>query len=213
MNDTITPGNSISGMVRGHRVWCPECAAFTALEGRRVALPGLWRAQGDFDPNTIMYDWATIVGELLRGAPDGKPYKIGGMYIEFENAVGVAAPPVFDRDDGISYYNSLSASADRDYLRVPLTAVDFESTSAGNFPGGNKLTFFARTEGVVGVNGKAFSNAAGSRVYGGALVAYPDFGDATQDLVFSRFYWSNTANQIDKAVGSQIGFEWPIILQ
>ena len=116
----------------------------------------------------------------------------------------------FDRDGGADYYAGLAVSATRDYLRVPMTAIDFTSTDETNFPGGNKLTFFGRSDGVVGVNGKAFTSAAQSRVYGGALVTYPDFGDATQDLFFSRFYWSDTSKQIVKATGSQVGLEWPI---
>jgi len=173
-----------------------------------------WEPQGAFESNQIMYDWATIVGELLRGAPDGKPYKIGGLFIEFEvNGGAPVSPPTFERSGGIDYYTSLAGSATRDYLRVPLTVVDLESTNTSNFPGGNALTFFGRTDGVVGVHGKTFSNAVSSRVYGGALVAYPDFGDATQDLVFSRFYWADTANQIVKATGSQIGIEWGVTLQ
>lgn len=187
----------VSGRVRGHLV-----------------ANGVWTPQGSFEHNMLMFDWATIVAELLRGAPDGKPYKIGGAYLEYDNNGGApVSPPTFDRSGGIDYYLSLASSATRDYLRVPLTAADFESTDATVFPGGNKLTFFARTDGVVGVHGKPFSNAVSSRVIGAALVTYPDFGDATQDLVFSRFYWSDTSNQIVKATGSQIGIEWPITLQ
>ncbi len=217
MHDTL-PSRTVSGRVRGYLVtpkidrspfWLKLCK----LAGRDPAKLERWEPQGAFESNQVMYDWATIVGELLRGAPDGKPYKIGGLYLEYENNGGApVSPPTFERDGGIDYYTNLSGSATRDYLRVPLTVVDLESSNTSNFPGGNALTFFGRTDGVVGVHGKTFSNAVSSRVYGGALVAYPDFGDATQDLVFSRFYWADTANQIIKATGSQIGLEWSIQL-
>jgi hypothetical protein len=161
-----------------------------------------------------MYDWATVAGELLRGAPDSKPYKIGGMFFEFENNSGAAvSPPSFDRNDGMSYYNGLLTSPNRDYLRVPLVASSLNSSDVALFPGGNQLGFFAQTEGVTGVHGKTFSSAVQSRIFGGALVTFPDFGDATQDLVFSRFYFTETDEQLIKLVGSQIGFSWSVTLQ
>ena len=214
MKDVVNPHAMVSGSVRGHLVYPMPVRAFDPLTAKRRRQQRWWVPQGDFEHNEVMYDWATIVGELLRGAPDGKPYKLGGMYIEFENNGGAPVyPPSFDRDDGVAYYNGLSASATRDYLRVPMTVIDLDTTDVSNFPGGNRVTCFARTDGVTGVHGKTFSNAVSSRVFGAALVAFPAFGDATQDLVFSRFYWSNTDNQIVKATGSQIGLEWPITLQ
>jgi len=225
MNEVIQPGANISGAVRPYKVVprdrtplgypCPFLTSTIMPSiGGEVHLPGHWSARGHQEHNDIMYDWASIVGELLRNAPDNKPYHIGGMYFEFENNGGVAvSPPSFDRDGGISYYAGLLSSATRDYLRVPLTGVTLTSTDDTLFPDGNKLTYFAQTDGVSGTHGKDFNDSVQSRVYGGALVAFPDFGDATQDLVFARFYFTDTANQLVKLVGSQIGFEWPITLQ
>lgn len=176
-------------------------------------LPGWWNFQHDFDRNLILYEWATVVGELLRNAPDRKPYYFGGMYIEFENNGGAAvSPPTAGRDEGGSYYEDLLASSTRDYLRVPLTALTLTSTDEDKFPFGNRVTAFAQTSGVTGVHGKTFSAAQQSRIYGAALVAFPDFGDATQDLVFSRFYYSSSANQMTKLVGSEVGVEWRVNL-
>jgi hypothetical protein len=86
------------------------------------------------------------------------------------------------------------------------------STDEDRFPFGNCVTTFAQTSGVTGVNGKPFSAAQQSRVYGAALVAFPDFGDATQDLVFSRFYYSTASKQLVKLAGSEIGIEWRVNL-
>ena len=81
------------------------------------------------------------------------------------------------------------------------------------FPDGNLLTIFAESAGTAGVHGKAFSNAADSRVFGGALVAFPDEADPTQDRIFSRFYFDDADSQLDKLVGSNIGLRWPLTLQ
>lgn len=183
------------------------------ITGRKITLPGWWPAAYDAQPNTIMYGWATLVAKLLQnaGSLDGKSYHVGGMYIEYEvNGGAVVSPPAFDRSGGISYYQGLSSSATRDYLRVPLTAAVLSSTDETRYPDGNQITFFAQTQGTVGVNGLAFNDSVQSRVYGGALVAFPDSSDSSQDVVMSRFYYSNSDNQLIKAAGSQIGLEWPV---
>lgn len=195
--DSLMPSQLISGMMRGHRI-----------------VNGIWVPHTKWQQNDILFDWASIVGNLLRNAPNLKPYFIGGMYIEFENNGGAPVSiPTFDRSGGIGYYNDLLTSPNRDYLRVPLTAHTFDSTDEDLFPGGNALVFFARTEGIEGVHGKPFSDAVSSRVYGGALVSFPDFADPTQDLVFSRTYFDDTDEQLIKLAGSQLGLEWPITLK
>lgn len=161
-----------------------------------------------------MYDWATATGELLRNAPDRKNYHLGAMYLEFENNSGAAVvAPSFTRSGGISYYNDLISHATIDYLRVPLTAVTLTSTDSTKFPGGNRITAFAQTQGVTGVHGKPFNATQQSRVFGMALVVTPEFSDATQDLVFSRYYFDDTDDQLIKLVGSQIGVEWRLDLE
>ncbi len=165
-----------------------------------------------FRDNLILFDWAAIVGQLLTtGNPN---FKIGGMFLEYEN-VGDAGDPVsipsFDRSGGISYYDSLSLSATKDYLRVPLIAATLETTDEVSFPDGNLMVYFAQSQGTIGVHGKTFSDTAISKVYGGALVSMPDINDATQDKVFSRFY-VDVSEQQAKLATSQIGLTWEIEL-
>lgn len=178
-------------------------------------LPGLWTPTTDYRRNTVMYDWATIVGTLLQNG--NANYKIGGMYLEYQNVANPADPvtaPVIGREDGITYYDELSSSPDIDYIRVPLVATTLTSSDADYFPGGNVLTFFAQSQAatLTGVHGKDFSDTAISKIFGGALVAIPEINDRTQDLVFSRFY-VETAEQQVKLATSQIGVGWEITLQ
>ncbi len=134
-------------------------------------------------PNAVLYDWGTIVGRLLTGG--GNAYRIGGMYLEFQN-VGDASdpvtPPTFDRTGGVDYYNNLSSSPDIDYLRIPLVASTLTSSDDELFPGGNLMTFFAQSQASVGtgVHGKTFNDAAISKVFGAALVAVPVLGDRSR---------------------------------
>lgn len=153
--------------------------------------------------NDVLKTWAQIVGPLLRRSPDGRDYAIGGMYLEFENNGGAAVtPPAVTRDDTLSYYTGLSSHPTRDYLRVPLSSAQ---------QSGSTLTFSARTTGTVGVHGKPCTSGAQSRFYGGALLAFPVYGDATQDIIFSRLYFEDSASQRIKGVG-EIMMEWPINL-
>lgn len=168
----------------------------------------------DWVPNTVLYEWATIVGVLLTQGTTN--YKIAGMYLEFENLSDpddTIAAPDFERgpDTGVAYYSGLSSDAARDYLRVAITAATLSSSDETNFPGGNVCTFFAMSQGAEGVHGKEFSNAANSKLFGGALVAMVDEDDASQDLVLSRAYLSG-ANQQLKLDTSQLGLEWDITL-
>lgn len=165
--------------------------------------------------NDLLYEWGAIVGNLLLR--NGVKYGIGGMYFEYENAVSPGDPvvaPVFSRDadQGVEYYNALGDSSDRDYLRVPLIAGRLEVSDAIQFPKGNEPTFFAQTTGGEGVHGKPFSSAVNSTVFGGALVAFVDPADPTQDLVLSRFY-AEVGEQVVKLATTQIGYEWAIELQ
>jgi hypothetical protein len=166
-------------------------------------------------PNEFLYEWGAIVGNLLLR--QGLSYGIGGMYIEFCNVASpgdTVPPPTFtrDADQGIAYYDALAESGNQDYLRVPLTAGTLLVSDETNFPYGNQPTFFAMTQGLVGVNGLPFSDINNSVVYGGALVSFVDANDPTQDLILSRFY-STTAAQQPKLPNSQVGFEWQITLE
>ncbi len=99
-----------------------------ARQGRgRVAIvdpslpPSQWQFEGPFFRNLQLYDSATILAQLVRRDPAGKPWHLGIAYIEFENNGGAAVSvPVASRDGGRSYYDNLSLSATRDYLRAVL---------------------------------------------------------------------------------------------
>lgn len=187
-------GNSIRGRVRPH-----------VVQGE------IWTPTRDFRHNMVLYQWATLASKLLTLGESS--YRIAGMYLEFENTANPGDPvtvPVFDRTRTVDYYNSLSGSSDRDYLRVPLTASQL--FSAGEGLTDNQMVFFARSQGVVGVHGKPFSFAANSVVFGGSLVAYVDATDETRDLLFSSFYFDE-ADQQQKLSTSQIGIEWELTLE
>ena len=179
----------------------------------RDGLQHTWHPVTEWQKNAALYDAAVIVANLLRNTDDGNSYFVGGMYIEFDNSgVDVDPVPTIARSGNLSvYYNNLnSSSPTRDYLRVPLTATS--GTSSGtDYDGNNIATFLAQTSGTTGVHGLTYSDAANSQVYGGALVAFLDAGDSSQDLVLSRFYF-DPANQIPKIAGSQVGLTWPVTI-
>jgi len=216
MRDIIQPGKHIRGRVRGnlvtvdmehwnspgaHYVWDPE------LEDRQ-----LWVPRTSWVPNDIVYEWGAIVGRLMtEGNID---YRIGGMYLEYENVVApgdTVAAPSFDRTRDIEYYNNLAGNAVRDYLRVPMTAHTFGSSDEDTFPKGNQPVFFARSQGTAGVHGKAFGFASNSVIFGASLVALVDAADATQDLILSSFYF-DADDQQPKLATSQVGLEWELTL-
>jgi hypothetical protein len=171
---------------------------------------GVWVPKAAFH-NQIQWTWGEIACKLFG---EGRPeYKIGGMYIEFENVASpgdVVTPPSFDRSEGLEYYSALSASPTRDYLRVQLISAPKSSLISGYEDASvnvNQLTFFAQSSGSTGVNGKTFSAAANSTVYGVALVAMPRWENMSQDLIFAREYYP-TAQQILKQASSQVGVSW-----
>ena len=200
--------NRANGFVRAFDV--PEWVGPTA-NGPFVShpLPPWDKPLNEWEHNDLLYDADTVMAQLLRGSPDGKAYYVGGMYIEFSNSGADVNPvPTVGRDENLSYYNGLNAGdADLDYLRVPLVGSELTSTNATNWPLGNQVAFHAQTAGATGIHGNAFSDAASSRVYGGALVAFVDSGDSAQDLLFARFYFA-PGSQVVKIAGSQIGVTW-----
>lgn len=145
----------------------------------------------------VTYEWATIIGRLLRSAPLA-------LYIEFQNNGGVAVtPPTPTRSGGRSYYDGLAASLTEDYLRVPVALAYLDSSDETEFPDGNRLKVTAETSGTAGVNGKPFNSSVQSRIYGGAVVYAPVWNDPTQDLVLCRFYY-DTADQSIKPSVAQL---------
>lgn len=156
--------------------------------------------------NLVLYGAADILALLLSGHPE---YKIGAMYIEFKNLADPSdpiTPPSFDRSGGLAYYTGLASSPDTDYLRVPIVLNPTLSSSDEELYVSNQATFFAISEGVVGVNGKEFSAAMNSAVYGAALVSTPDFADPTADIVYSRDYAD--IGKLLKETGFEIGVTW-----
>lgn len=169
-----------------------------------------------FKSNQIQYDWGFVAAKLI-GQGNYK-YRLSAMYIEFENVASpgnIVTVPSFDRDAGVEYYDDLQSSGTKDFLRVPfvsLPAIGIESGFEAFFTpdvDGNKLTFHAQSQGVVGVHGKTFSSGVNSKVYGAALVATPEFADRTQDIVFARSYFE-TGEQTVKEASSQIGVTWEV---
>jgi len=195
MHEIITSAQ-VHGLVRGGYV-----------------IDGVWTPQPNAESNLVLFDWATVAANLLSGSLDGKPYKLAAMYLEYENNGGAAVtPPSFDRSGNQSYYAGLSSSATIDYLRMPLSAITKTSSDLVKYPGGNRLSVMAQSGGAAGVHGKPFNATVKSRVFGCALVVCPDFADVSQDLVFSRYYWSAAASQLVKTTSSEIGIGWEITL-
>jgi len=180
------------------------------IKSYEINSTGLWIPRASFH-NQIQWTWGEIACKLFG---EGKEeYKISAMYIEFENVASpgdVVSAPAFDRADGIEYYSALSASADRDFLRLQLISSPKASLISG-YEGAsvvvNQLTFFAQTTGSTGVHGKPFSVGANSTVFGLALVATPRLEDRTRDLIFAREYYPE-GQQVLKQASSQIGVSW-----
>jgi len=175
---------------------------------------GLWVPRAVIE-NQIQYSWGMIAAQAIgRGDPR---FHVNTMYIEFENVASPGDPvtiPTFGRDEGVEYYDDLVSSGVRDYLRVallqdPLLGVETGYEDYFGDGEGNKLTFFAQSQGTTGTHGKTFSDTVNSKVFGAALVAAPVFSDPTQDIVFSRSYFP-TDEQTVKEASSQVGISWEI---
>ena len=173
----------------------------------------IWTPISGWLDNIVLYEWSNIISSLLYPASDSKDYTLQGMYLEYEsnNAGATINPtPTFDRTGGVqtapSYWENLGTN--RDYLRLKVD-------SYKKVVGTNEVTvtFRAQSTGAVGTKTTSpvtFSDAVNSRVYGCALAAYPGgTADKSQDLVFSRFYFSGSS-QVDKLAGSNIGIAWSI---
>jgi hypothetical protein len=165
-----------------------EVSTYNVLES------GEWKLLSTCD-NQIQWSWGEIACHLFG---DGNPaYKISAMYIEYEN-----------RSEGLEYYNGLSTSLVKDFLRVPMLSAPAKGIAPGysniNF---NQLTFVAQSSGTTGVHGKGFSELVASKIYGVALVAAPVWSDRTQDVVFARKYYTS-GNVVAKQASSQIGVSW-----
>jgi len=164
--------------------------------------------------NQIQHTWGHIAAQTI--GKGNSSYKISAIYLEYENTVSSGDPvtvPTYDRDEGLSYYQDLSLSATHDFLRVPLLVeptIAIEPGYEDSFTAGedgNTLTFFTQTQGTSGFHGKDFSDTANSTIFGVALVATPEFGDPTKDIIAARTYFE-TADQVVKLPSSQVGVTW-----
>lgn len=176
--------------------------------------PDIWIPLGN-SLNTVLYKWGFIAGKTI-GHGD-RDYRINTMYIEFENVTSptdTVSVPSIARDEGTSYYEGLSSSSVRDYMRVSLIGdptISIESGFESYFTegvDGNLLTFFAQTA-APSIHGKTFSSVVNSKIFGAALVAAPVAADRTQDIVFSRGYF-DIAQQTLKEASSQVGVTWEL---
>jgi len=167
-------------------------------------------------PNLVLYSGADILAKLAGTGSDS--YKIRTMYLEFQNASESSSSlssssgsvtPEFDRTGGIDYYNSLSTSANTDFLRLSISTSPSYSTSDAALYDNNVVTFFTLSTGLAGRHGKEFSHTVGSVVYGAALVASPVLADPASDIVFARTYFTS----IEKQVGYQLGVQWAVTFE
>ncbi len=194
MQNCLNSSENISGKVRAYSV-----------------TDNSWTAVTEYKHNLVLYQWAEIASKLLTTG-DSR-FRIGGLYLEFANTTSpgdAVAIPSLNRTRDVEYYNALSASATKDYLRVPLTASPVSSEGVGL--SNNQITFFARSGGIAGVHSKPFSHASNSVIIGASIVAFVDATDATRDLLFSSFYFAEEDQQ-QKTATSQVGIEWVLTLQ
>lgn len=173
-----------------------------------------------YKPNQIQLTWGVIAARQIgyKRQAHRPDYSISAMYIEFENVadpLDAVTIPTFDRTEGLEYYDALSVSGTRDFVRVPLRMEPGLSVNVGDEADipegqGNMLSFFAMTSAATGVHGKTFSNGANSKICGVALVSTPEFADRTQDVIFARTYLELADQQV-KDVSAQAGVAWDII--
>lgn len=180
---------------------------------RIAGLRGMFRLKPDriWSPNTIMADYAVILGNLLRG---DRRYRAALAYIEFENVDNPGDPASaisYGFTEDVSYYTGLSSSLNRDYLRVPFILGEPELDDTEAFPKGNLVRGYGRSNGSTGVHGKPFSSGANSVVCGVAIVASPAPEDATQDLILSRWYAASEDEQWAKETGQEVTAEWQLV--
>jgi hypothetical protein len=149
--------------------------------------------------NIIVYEGIDLIVKILAG----QDVEMNVVYLEFTNAAVPVVVP--DPAQGRSYYAALETGlTDRDYIRLSLAASPMISSTDPDIYAGNKITYFAMSQGdSTGYGGHAFTS--GSQVYGIALVSAPDADDRTQDLVFSRSY-DFTAKT--KLAGEEISVIW-----
>jgi hypothetical protein len=176
---------------------------------------GLWTPYGS-NHNDPQYSWGMIAAQCI--GLKNPAYAVNAMYLEYANVASpssTVAPPTVTRATGLSYYNGLAYTPDRDFLRVPLTNPPGLDIQPGYEPyftagiSGNLLHFFAMSNGSLGVLGKTFSSGVNSLVYGAALVATPVYADRSQDVILAIGYLP-ISQQTIKPPSSQAGVQWDV---
>lgn len=175
----------------------------------------LWRTERHvwtpWQHNQTLDESVTIACKLLQSGLAA--WRLSRLYIEFANLADpedVVDAPAVAADGGLSYFNSLGDSSDRDYLSIAIKANSLDSSDDTRFPLGNRLKLFGQTTGTTGVHGKPFSAASNSKIYGVAAVASPVANDSSQDMVWGRSYYSE-GDQLLKLAGIQIDVEYEIL--
>lgn len=136
--------------------------------------------------NTFMYGGADVIGLLLAGRRGPLDY----AYLEFFNGTSPGGlPDEPNKDEGKSYYNALAGAEvpDRDYVRVPLLFTPALTATSADYAS-NAVNYVITSDNAAaeGAAGLSFGNAAGSSVYGAALVSGGD--TEAGDIVFARLY-------------------------
>ena len=150
--------------------------------------------------NLWVYSWGVIAARCLGfgNSGDNLDYRVRTLFLEFENVASpgdAVAVPTISREEGIGYYDDLSGSLVRDYLRIPLLLRPTLSIEDGyedyiSEDEGNVLRFAGDTTGMsAGRHGVVFSNALNSKIFGIGLAASPYPDDPTRDIVYARDYY------------------------
>lgn len=148
--------------------------------------------------NLVVYTGGDIIAKLLGGDAS---YRISDFYFEYENTVGVPAPPAAARTDTVSTF--LALSAPQDFIKAPILLPPQFSTSDVNHDF-NQVTFLSVANDVVGYHGVPFGAANNSKVYGLGLVASPT-GVTTDDVLYAHFILPTA---IPAAGSGQISASW-----
>lgn len=157
---------------------------------------GKWLQVAPWKHNDTLYSsgYANVMALCKRDSN----YGISALYLEFENVADpddVVSTPTVELADQ-DYYDSLSASGVRDYLRIAITEAPHLYVVPGYellLPAGhyNGAILYGQSAGVTGVHGKSFSAGSNSKVCGLAAVVAPEFTDPSEDIVYARAYYDS----------------------
>jgi hypothetical protein len=162
--------------------------------------------EGTFTPmlrgdNLGTYALATVLARGISGDP---AYRVTHMYMEFVN--GAVPELTASRSTTKAYYDGLSG---RDYLRVPVVLHKIDT--AGQNYSNNRAWLYGESVGAQGVLGDPFTQAAESKVFGGALVCCPD-GNPNSDIVVTQFYFANQGS-VPKLNNNSVSIRWPMVFK